>query len=184
MDRYVDLVARTSFRILCDRSDSELVTRQVFDSLVRKGSESFDGTTPARWYLARTVRLCRKRFWHNSLTGIWGNRTTLYVQAAPKVDDVDDYITTQAWEIYCRASDGLTINQRVVYVLREIEGLSEDEVMEVAGLWRSTVRLALEIARENIRYELSKFGKVAEYDAYVGFLRRVHYICGSETEIQ
>ena len=33
MNRYLDLVSRTSFRILCDRKDSEYVTARVFVSL-------------------------------------------------------------------------------------------------------------------------------------------------------
>ena len=33
MDRYLALVSRTSFRILCDRNDSESVTIDVFVSL-------------------------------------------------------------------------------------------------------------------------------------------------------
>ena len=102
-----------------------------------------------------------------------GKRQKLYVQTAPKVDDADDYVTTQAWEIYCRASESLGIDQRIVYVLSELEGMSEDEVMLATGFWRGTVRMALEIARGNMKHELGKFGKVAEYGAYIGFLRRV-----------
>lgn len=182
MDKYTELVARTSFRILCDSSDSEYVTKAVFDALKRNGGK-FGKMTPAEWLLSRSVSLCRRRHRHNIFMSFWGRYPELFVQAAPKVDDADDYITTQAWEIYCRASGELSLDQRVVYVLREMEGLSEEQVMRITGFWRGAVRLALETARKNIKYELSKFGKVAQYDAYIGFLRRVHYICGPEPEI-
>ena len=181
MDRYVDLVTRTSFRILCDYSDSEYVTRVVFEIFKRKVNEDGLGMKPSLWFLEQTVRVARKRFRHNRFMNFFGRRPELYVQTAPKVDDVDDYITTQAWEIYCRTSEELTVDQRIVYVLMELEGLSEEDVMQITGFWRGTVRLALEIARAGIRYELSKFGRVTDYEAYVGFLRRVHYIRGSKT---
>lgn len=183
MDKYSELVARTSFRILCDSSDSEYVTKEVFDALEKSGGK-FGDLTPDEWLLSRSVSLCRKRYRHNLFMSFWGKRPELFVQAAPKVDDADDYITTQAWEIYCRASEQLTMDQRIVYVLRELEGLPDEQVMRITGFWRGAVRHALETARKNIKYELSKFGKVAQYDAYIGFLRRVHYICGLESEIQ
>lgn len=181
MDKYIDLVARTSFRILCDHSDSEYVTKTVLEIFEKRVNECGIGMTPSLWFLSQTVRTARRRFRHNRFLNFWGKRPKLYVQTAPKVDDADDYITTQAWEIYCRASEELTIDQRIVYVLRELEGLSEEDVMKITGFWRGTVRIALEISRAGIKYELSKFGKVAEYEAYVGFLKRVHYICGTET---
>ena len=33
MDKFMPLISRTSFRILCDRSDSEYVTEKVFVDL-------------------------------------------------------------------------------------------------------------------------------------------------------
>ena len=171
MDKYADMVARTSFRILCDHSDSEYVTKEVLELFGQK--KCGGAMTPSLCILRLTVELSRKRYRRNRLMSFLGRRPRLYVQTAPKVDDVDDYITTQAWEIYCRASEELSLDQRIVYVLTELEGLSEDEVMLAAGLWRGTVRFALEIARAAIRYELSKFGKLAEYEAYTDFLKKV-----------
>ena len=180
MYKYVDLVARTSFRILCDDADCDHVTREVLEIFDKKFDEHCEMTL-SLWLLSQTVKVARRRYRHNRFMRFLGRRPELYVQTAPKVDDVDDYVTTQAWEIYCRASESLGMDQRIVYVLRELEGLSEEDVMQITGFWRGTVRMALEIARACIRYELSKFGRVAKYDAYVGFLRRVHYICGSKT---
>jgi hypothetical protein len=64
MDKYTDLVARTSFRILCDSSDSGYVTKAVFDALKKSGGK-FGDLTPAEWLLSRSVSLCRKRHRHN-----------------------------------------------------------------------------------------------------------------------
>lgn len=181
MDRYAETVSRLAFRILCDHADSEEVAAMVLEALRKRNQGPDSRLTLSQWLMSQTVRLAWKRHRQNRVLNFFGKRPKLYVQTAPKVDDADDYITTQAWEIYCRASEELTIDQRIVYVLRELEGLSEEDVMKITGFWRGTVRIALEISRAGIKYELSKFGKVAEYEAYVGFLKRVHYICGTET---
>lgn len=171
MDTCLEMVSRLAFRMLCDHSDSEYVTGMVMQELTRN-SNSHRGDMHD-WLLQQTVRFTRKRYRHNRFMSFLGKRPRIYVQTAPKVDDVDDYITTQAWEIYCRASEEMPIEQRIVYVLIEMEGLSEDDVMHVTGFWRGAVRMSVEIARTNVKAELSRFGKVAEYEAYVGFLKRV-----------
>lgn len=172
MEKSLELVARTSFRILCDHSDSEYVTEAVLDYMGE--SQPHEGTMPSFiWLMRQTIRFSRKRYFRNKVIGFFGNSPKVYVQAAPKVEDVDDYITTQAWEVYCRACENMSLDHRVVYVLREIECLSEEETMQVTDFWRSTVRLALETARVKVRHELDKFGRLSDYDAYIGFLRKV-----------
>ena len=173
MDRYVDAVSRTAFRILCDHSDSEYVTGMVLEILRKADPEYESHQVPLMWLMRQTLRFSKKRHRHNRLMHFLGKHQKLYVQTAPKVDDVDDYITTQAWEIYCRTCEDLTFDQRAVYVLREIEELSEEDVMLVTGFWKGTMRMYLELARMKVKHELKKFGKVAEYEAYIGFLKRV-----------
>lgn len=53
---------------------------------------------------------------------------------------------------------------RIILVLRDMEGLSDDEVAEITGLWAGTVRVRLHRARLFVRKEISKrlrAGKVA-----------------------
>ncbi len=51
---------------------------------------------------------------------------------------------------------GLTERQRLVFLLRELEGLSSREVAEILGCRASTVRNHLFTARKHLREELKR----------------------------
>ena len=173
MQRYLDLVSRTSFRILCDSVDSEAVTVDVFTS-VWAHLDDFDGSVPMRqWILSLTVRKSRLRIARRRLMYVFGRRPDLYFTSSPKVLDQDDYITKLAWETYCRASSGMTSVQRIVYTLSVLEQLSEDEVADVTGLSHHRIRNAAESAENRIKAELEKYGRADSYPEYKKFLRKV-----------
>lgn len=173
VSRYLSLVSLTSLRILCNQQDSEYVTRKVFDDLWRKVLEYDDRYTVRLWLVKITVKYSRRRFRFNKLRYFFGARQDLFSQMSPKADDVDDYQTTQAWEIYCRTCADLSVDQRISFSLREIEKLSEEETVKVTGFWKGKVRMGVDVGRTKVKIELKKFGKVSEYDAYVRFLRKV-----------
>ena len=173
MQRYLDLVSRTSFRILCDSEDSEAVTVDVFTS-VWAHLEGYDGSVPMRqWILSLTVRKSRLRIARRRLMYVFGRRPDLYFTSSPKVLDQDDYITKLAWEIYCRASSGMTSVQRIVYTLIVLEQLSEEEVSDVTGLSNLRIRYAAETAENRLKAELEKYGRTESYPDYKKFLRKV-----------
>ena len=173
MQRYLDLVSRTSFRILCDSEDSDAVTVDVFTS-VWAHLDHYDGSVPMRqWILSLTIRKSRLRIAHRRLMYVFGHRPDLYFTSSPKVLDQDDYITKLAWEIYCRASSGMTSVQRIVYTLIVLEQLSEEEVADVTGLTHFRIRHASEAAENRIIAELEKYGRTESYPEYKKFLRKV-----------
>lgn len=58
--------------------------------------------------------------------------------------------------IFRELATGLSEKQRLVFLLREVEGLSSQEVAEIAGCRESTVRNHLFNARKQLRRELLK----------------------------
>jgi DNA-directed RNA polymerase specialized sigma24 family protein len=173
VDKYLDLVSRTSFRILCDRKDSDAVTCEVFEH-AWDYSETFDAeNTLDNWILHQTCRRARQRILRRRIMYIFGQRPDIYVTTAPKADDCDDYLTKQAWELYCRISVSFSITQRVVFSLCELEELPHDDVAVITGLSVKQIGFLLDNARTRLRKELRRYGKEDEYFSYVGFLRRV-----------
>jgi RNA polymerase sigma-70 factor (ECF subfamily) len=71
--------------------------------------------------------------------------------------------------IFQRLSQGLTEKQRLVFLLREVEGLSSQEVAQIVGCRESTVRNHLFNARRFLRRELVR--RYPEYAA--GFREEV-----------
>lgn len=173
MNRYLPLISRTTFRILCDRNDSEAVTKQVFIYLWHNFERYDDRFTLEEWILRRTfylsgLRISRRRIFH-----LLGRRPALFAVSRPKVENTDDYITTQAWELFCRSSMKMTPVQRVIFTLVGLEQLSQDKVAYITGLFRYRVRIAEERAQRKLKDELDGYGKVNDYESYVGFMRKV-----------
>ena len=134
LEKYLDLVSRTSFRILCDRKDSEAVTKDVFVHAWNY-SEKFDGSIPLDiWLLRLTSRYSRLRVTRRRLMYLFGKRPDLFVTTAPKAADYDDYVTKQAWELFCRASAALTIRQRILFTLCVLEEIPEADPPEAEQL--------------------------------------------------
>ena len=173
MDKYLDLVSRISFRILCDRKDSEAVVQDVFLH-VWKYSETFEsGMNLEHWLLHHTCRYARMRIVRRRLMYIFGQRPDLYVTTAPKAPAYDDFITQQAWELYCRISVEFNITQRILFSLCTLEGIHENDASLITGVSRRRITSLLADAESKFRKELGNFGKQEEYQSYVGFLRKV-----------
>ena len=173
MDRYLDLVAITAFRILCDRKDCEAVTRDVFIHAWNY-SENYDGTISLRmWILRLTCKYARRQMVVRRLMYIFGHRPDLFVTSSPKAPNYDDYVTKQAWELYCRASVSLSFRQRELFTLCVLEVISPDEASMITRISKRGIMRLLSESESIFRRELRHYGKADEYDRYVGFLRVV-----------
>lgn len=161
LDRYMVMVSRTSFRILCDQEDSDAVTREVFMKIWMRSS-GFDGRYSLSILVYRmTCRQCRKRLRRRWILDLLNLSPSIYETSSPQMlFPEDDYITKEAWEIFCRASRNLSPRQRTIYALRELELLKEDEVEAVTGMSPGRMKEHLEAARENVIRELQVYGKV------------------------
>lgn len=161
LDRYMVMVSRTSFRILCDQEDSDAVTREVFMKIWMRSS-GFDGRCSLSTLVYRmTCRQCRKRLRRRWILDLLNLSPSIYETSPPQMlFPEDDYITKEAWEIFCRASRNLSPRQRTIYALRELELLKEDEVEAVTGMSPGRMKEHLEAARENVIRELQVYGKV------------------------
>ena len=151
---YLPVVSRTAYRILCEREDADAVVMTVFEH-VWKHPDEYDGRLPLyMWFLALTCRKSRLRLIRRRLLSILGFRQELVVFSALRHPLEDDYMMQRVWEVYCRASMRLTTVQKIVYTLSELETLSEEEVVAVAGMAPFRVRHALEQAIEVVAEEL------------------------------
>lgn len=173
MDRYLDLVSRTSFRILCDRDDSEYVTVRVFTSLWYDVLDYDDRFTVGEWLLRKTFAFSRMRILRQRILHLFGVSDNLFVNVSPAANDRDDYVTKQAWMLHCRASSHMTPLQMTAYAMCILDGMSEDKVAFTIGVSRHRVSTALDKAEEKVRSELRLYGKENEYYRYNAFLRKV-----------
>ena len=161
LDIYMPIVSRTSYRILCDRDDSEDITRKVFLRVWMKASD-FDGRCNLSiWIYRITCNLCHGCLRRRSMLSFFWISPSLYETSAPlPISPEEDYITKETWAIFCRASQHLSPRQRTVYTLSDLEGLHMEDVEAVTGLAKDEIKGNLRVARKKIRQELERYGKV------------------------
>lgn len=161
MDRYMSAVYRISYRILCDRADSEEITRDV---LVKAWSDAprYDGRYSLTvWIYQIVCYLCIARLRRRQILDLLSVSSSVYEMSAPQpLSPKEDFITKETWEIFCRASRNLSPKQRIVFTLCDLEGLSAEDISAITGLNRDRIDSNIHIARQQIISELEHYGKV------------------------
>ncbi len=161
MDRYLPMVSRVSYRILCDIPESEAVTKEVFLRVWRSAGE-YDFRHGVSVWISRIIyNLCYIHLRRIRFLDLLFIHQAVYETSAPQpLSPEEDFITKETWEIYCRAARFLTARQRAVFVFRELEELSTEDVAAIMRMRSDRVRYNLVAARERIRQELAEYGKV------------------------
>lgn len=161
MDRYMSMVSRTSYRILCDMPDSEDVTQEVFIKVWKNASWYDSSYSISTWIYRITVNLCYDRLRRRRVMDVFSIRPAVYEASAPTaLSPEEDFITKETWAVFCRASLELSPKQRTVFTLRDLEGLSTEETASITGMTTDQIKSNLHFARKRIRQELERYGKV------------------------
>lgn len=161
MDKYMFIVSRTAYRILCDEAGSEEVTRRVFMKIWINASDYDESLSVSQWICRIVCAFCIGRLWRLRVLEAFSVRMPVYEMSAPQASDSEeDYIVKESWDIFCRASRNLTPRQRVVYALTELEEITEEDVSAILGISCSRVRKNHSVAETKIRSELELYGEV------------------------
>ena len=161
IDRYLDLVSRTSYLILCDRAASNEVTRSVFGWIWKKSSSYDEILSVEDWIYRITCSFCHVRLRRRRLLDYMAFQSDVYEKSAPEAfSQEEEYMTKEAWVIFCRASWELSSEQRIVYVLCELEGISVREAAVITGRYFEVTQNDLRTARNGVKRELEIYGKV------------------------
>jgi RNA polymerase sigma-70 factor, ECF subfamily len=144
------LVFNVALRICRSRADAEEVTQDVFMKALR-GLKSFDFRSSFRTWMYRiAVNTAINKY----------NQTMRHVRLAVDIDSVVDHEALQTHESrpefidtgnrLKKFLDALQPEFKAVIVLREIEGLSYEEIAAVLRIPLNTVRSRLSRARETL----------------------------------
>jgi len=156
-------IFNVAYRILGDASEASDAVQETFMKIF-KGIKTFRGECGLKTWIYRIAiseSLNRQRWWKR-----WRRHAPLSIDdTAPngtRLIDVTDSRPTP--ESVCaqlemeqavqKALDGLSFEHRVVAVLRDIEGLSYEEISETLGLSLGTVKSRLWRARSEMRTKL------------------------------
>ncbi len=163
---YKDLVYTLSCRLLSDKGEAMDVTQEVFLTLYRK-IDKFRGECSLKTWLYRVTlnqaanrnRWWKRRFRERTLSlslEPGGNETPLELPA----DSPSPHRLVLSEELRQAIQEGLSrlpFDQRAVVALRDVEGLSYEEIAGVTGVQVGTVKSRLARGRERLRELLSAY---------------------------
>jgi len=155
---YGDKVFNLVFRMLGSRAEAEDVAQEVFIT-VFKEVDSFRGEAKfSTWLFRVAANQCKNRIKYLARRATDGEDISEGPEArladsgrAPLQAHIDapDVIieAAQLEQLMQRAIAGLDEEQRLLIVLRDVEELSYDEIMEITGLPEGTIKSRLHRAR-------------------------------------
>jgi len=168
LQRYYSRVYRLAYGILRNPQDAEEVIQEVFLRVFQK-LESFKGESSFSSWLYRVAI----KTTYMKLRDRKGVSTFSFDQVGKLLDEEmiksgsgewvsrpdDELLTEEALKIISEAIDQLPDDFKTVLILRDVEGLSTDEVAEILGLTPAAVKSRLHRARLFLRDKLEDFYK-------------------------
>lgn len=167
VERYQDRVFTLAFRWLGDRQVAEEVAQDVFLALY-KSLDAFRGDAKLSTWIYRVVvnhcknkrlyRTRRKEDRHEPLEGTRAHDDDAQErQIAADQPDVDAHTYSgEAEQLVQQALQKLDEEQRAIIVMRDIQDLSYEEIADLLGLQRGTVKSRLHRARAQLAAILSE----------------------------
>ncbi len=174
---YQDKTYSLVFRMLGSQAEAEDVAQEVFVT-VFKSIDSFRGDARlSTWIYRIAVNQCKNRIkylrrrahrataeldeqaehalYHATPSGTATNSTLGQVQARP--DEALEGVQLES--IVARAIDKLDEEHRTLLVLRDVEELSYEDIVEITGLPEGTVKSRLHRARLILKAEIARHTK-------------------------
>ncbi len=156
IDAYQRKVLSTAWRMLGNREDAYDAAQEVF-LRVHKYLKGFRSDQDfAAWLYRIIVNVCRdhmrKRGSRHQFASFEGEREAGTLEAMASSEDVEaNAIKSQQRAMIDDALNTLSSRERAALVLRDLEGLSTEEVARVLGSSQTTVRTQISSARAKIK---------------------------------
>jgi RNA polymerase sigma-70 factor, ECF subfamily len=164
VESYSGMIYRLAVKMLEDAQDAEDVLQETFIKAYR-GLAAFDGRSSLSTWLYRIaaneslMALRRRKNAPASLDEAWDGQPEQEPQQIVDWRSLpeDELLSTEGRAYLDRAIDALPPSLRVVFLLRDIEGLSTQETGEALGLSTEAVKTRLSRARLRLREQLTSY---------------------------
>jgi RNA polymerase sigma-70 factor (ECF subfamily) len=166
MEQYGKATYNFAFRLTHNESDARDLTQEAFMRVFRAWRAFVPGTSFLSWIyrivtnLHRDELRRRKGRYQEELPE--DNAPQEFGGERPLAETpIEDYLEGQLGERISRALEALSLDQRQVVVLADIEELSYQEIAEIVGCSIGTVRSRLHRARAQLRRLVERFSTTA-----------------------
>lgn len=157
VSQFQPLVFRLAFRLLCDEDEARDITQETFIK-VWLSLKTYDREQRfSTWLYKVTCNACYDRLRTLRHTPLH-QEASLYDSAnIPSTDNIELSLSNkQLKELILRYTDQLPPQQKVVFMLRDVEELDVEEVQNITGLSPEKIKSTLYLARKNIRNKMNQ----------------------------
>ncbi|MBI5420610.1 MAG: sigma-70 family RNA polymerase sigma factor [Deltaproteobacteria bacterium] len=166
-DRYHGKVYNLAMSILKNESDAEEATQDVFLTVVRKAYMFKGNSALYSWIYRICVNAClmRLRGKRRSETVSIEEFLPLFTEDGMHANPVNDWskeverkaLDKELGQVIRKFTDNLSERYRMVFILSDVEGLSNEETAQILGLTVPAVKSRLHRARLYLRERLSGY---------------------------
>jgi len=155
-DRYQRKVLLTAWRILGNREDARDAAQEVFLRVYKYLDRFRSDQDFAAWLYRIIVNVCRdharKRGRRDQFTSYEAEHRQGSFDSIASSEDVEaSLLRSQQQTMIAEALDSLSVKERAAIVLRDLEGLTTEEVARALGSSQATVRSQISTARAKIK---------------------------------
>lgn len=157
MRKYNQQLYRISMSIIADDKEAEDIMQTAYLNAYRQLAGFKQQSSFGTWLTRIVINECllhKKRNERMKKT-LMENKYDEYHHNTP----LDDLVNKELKHILEKAVAGLPEKYRVVFVMREVQGMSTNETMEALELGESNVKIRLNRAKEMLRTQLSSYWK-------------------------
>lgn len=153
------MVYSLAFRIVCNEEEAKDIVQETFIR-VWKHIHRYDSELKfTTWLFKIATNICydklRVRKRQNGMTAV--DSIKIWPVDYPSAENIEaSAINSELARIIVVLTDKLTPKQRLVFTLRDLEGLEVEEVQTITGMTAEKIKSNLYLARQYIRYELEK----------------------------
>jgi RNA polymerase sigma-70 factor (ECF subfamily) len=164
MQRYQDKVFGIAYGITLDREESLDIVQEVFVKVYERIHTFREESKLSTWLHRITVNLCLnwKRRWKRRFR--WRHEPIEAEEVSKKADVAGKdqrpdtlYEKKELEQIFWRCLKEIPETARAVFVLKEVEGLSYDEIAKTLKIRKGTVSSRLFYARKRLKESLSAY---------------------------
>ena len=156
---YSDYVFTLAFRILCNEDDARDMVQETFIRVWKNIGNYRTENKITTWMYTITTNLCLDKLREKQRKPVVYNEEFEKNFASFLIDDESNLQDNkQLAQLIAHLAEDLTPKQKLVFVLKDLEGLESDEIEQITGLDKGQIKSNLYYARQQIKNKLIQTG--------------------------